>query len=127
MTDAPIEGIPIEETDKNGTLSRPIPIGGMHGVDEQQKNDVLSRPIPQYMLRMARFAQPWQLRRPRLWAGLHIVLGCLFAGLGILAFIHHIYVAAAMAAWLTIVDFAYGWLLMVIPAGDAKSRRNGSP
>ena len=89
---------------------------------EQPKHDVLSRPLAQHMLGLARFAQPWQLRRPRLWAGLHIALGCLFAGLGVLAFIHRVYVAAGMAAWLTIVDFAYGWLLMMLPAGDATPR-----
>ena len=98
-------------------------------MDKQRKNDILSRPVPQYMVRMARFAQPWQLRRPRLWAGLHLVFGCLFAGLDVLAFMYHIhiYLVVAVVTWVAIVNFAYSWLMMVIAAGDAKSRRNESP
>jgi hypothetical protein len=96
-------------------------------VDEQQKKDVLSLPVPQ--VRMARVAQPWQLRRPRLWPRLHLVFGCIFAGLDVLAFMYHIhiYLVVAVVTWVAIVNFAYSWLMMVIAAGDAKSRRNKSP
>jgi len=97
-------------------------------VDEQQRKDLLSRPIPQYMMRMARFAQPWQLRSPRLWARLHVLFGLIFAGLDVLAFLYHVhfYLVIAVVTWVALVNFAYGWLLAVIAAGDARSRRNAS-
>lgn len=39
----------------------------------------------------------------------------------------HIYLVVAVVTWVAIVNFAYSWLMMVIAAGDAKSRRNKSP
>lgn len=81
-------------------------------MDEPDKNSIVPRrPIPRFMYRVLVFVQPWQLRRPRFWAGVHIVLGCVFVGLIIPAYTHHIYWLAAILPIWAFLNFATSWLL----------------